>query len=86
MWAVFANAVLSFLRRRLQARLWRNGHLSLAVVIVIKAVVHAVLIEGAMEAVSKDALWTSVLLTTMKAIFHAYRRQKPRSHARQNSD
>lgn len=81
MWAVFATAVLSLLRRRLRARIWRNGHLILASVIVVGTVVHAVLIEGAMETVSKVALCTLVSLAAVKVIFDVYKRHKPRQRA-----
>ena len=81
MWAVFVTAVLSLLRRRLRARIWRNGHLILASVIVVGTVVHAVLIEGAMETVSKVALCTLVSLAAVKVIFDVYKRHKPRQRA-----
>ena len=41
----------------------------LASVIVIGTIVYAVLIEGAMETVSKVALWLLVLLAAAKGIF-----------------
>jgi predicted ferric reductase len=52
MWALFATATLAALRRRLRLRwrTWRLGHTGLAVVIVAGSVVHALLIEGTMEA------------------------------------
>src|SRR5215813_2051659 len=58
MWAIFAAALLAALRRRLRLRpqTWRIAHMSLAVVIVAATVLHAVLIEGAMEMVTKVAL------------------------------
>ncbi|MEM0907992.1 MAG: ferric reductase-like transmembrane domain-containing protein [Pseudomonadota bacterium] len=70
MWAVFAAALLAFLRRRLRLkpRLWRVGHLSLAVVIVAGSVAHALLIEGTMEIMSKVALCALVILATAKVI------------------
>jgi predicted ferric reductase len=86
MWAVFATAVLSLLRRRLRARIWRNGHMALASVIVVGTVVHAVLIEGAMETVSKVALCSLVLLAAVKVIFDAYQRQMRRPPARRQLD
>ena len=81
MWAVCATAVLSLLRRRLRTRIWRNGHLILASVIVVGTVVHAVLIEGAMETVLKVALCTLVSLAAAKVIFDVYKRHKPRQRA-----
>ncbi|MDX8350364.1 ferric reductase-like transmembrane domain-containing protein [Cognatiyoonia sp. IB215446] len=60
MWAVFATALLAIWRRNLRFRTWRAAHMSLAALIVIGCVVHALLIEGTMETLSKIAL--SVLL------------------------
>src|SRR4029077_14065008 len=58
MWAIFAVALLALLRRRLGLRLrtWRIAHMLLAIVIVAGSVIHAILIEGTMETVSKVAL------------------------------
>ncbi|MEM1431836.1 MAG: ferric reductase-like transmembrane domain-containing protein [Pseudomonadota bacterium] len=70
MWALFAAALVASLRRRLRLapRLWRRAHTSLAVVIVIGTVVHALLIEGTMETMSKAALCALVLIATAKAV------------------
>ena len=68
MWAIFAVALLAAFRRKLPLRTWRIGHTSLAVVIVIGTVVHAILIEGTMETVSKAALCALVLIATMKVM------------------
>jgi MYXO-CTERM domain-containing protein len=68
MWALFAVALLAALRRRLGPRTWRIVHLSLAVVIVGGTATHAILIEGAMETVSKAALCALVLAATIKVI------------------
>jgi len=68
MWAIFAVALLAALRRRLRLRTWRVGHMSLAVVIVIGSVVHAILIEGTMETMSKAALCALVLVATVKVM------------------
>jgi predicted ferric reductase len=68
MWAIFAVAVLAALRRRLGLRTWRIAHMSLAVVIVVGAVVHAMLIEGTMEPMSKAALCALVLAATVKVM------------------
>lgn len=56
MWALFATALVSVLRRRLRLRTWRIVHGGLAGVIVVGTVVHAVLIDGTMEPISKVAL------------------------------
>jgi predicted ferric reductase len=60
MWAVFATGLLAIWRRRLRFRTWRALHMGLAAAIVVGCVVHAVLIEGTMETVSKIVL--SILL------------------------
>lgn len=66
----FAVAILAALRRRLRLRprTWRLAHLLMAVVIVTGTVVHALLIEGTMEPVSKAALCALVVLATLKII------------------
>jgi predicted ferric reductase len=70
MWAIFAVALLAALRRRLglRPRTWRIAHTLLAVVIVVGSVVHGLLIEGAMETMSKAALCALVLAATVKVI------------------
>lgn len=70
MWAVFAAAVLGAFRRRLrlQLRSWRRLHTSFAGVVVAGSVVHAILIEGTMETISKIALCGLVILATLKAL------------------
>ena len=68
MWAIFAVALLAVLRRRLGPRTWRIAHTLLAVVIVAGSVLHAILIEGAMETVSKAALCALVLAATIKVM------------------
>ncbi len=70
MWAIFATALLAVFRRglRLQPRTWRIGHKALAVIIVGGTVVHALLIEGTMETMSKIALCALVVIATARAI------------------
>src|SRR3954471_6587815 len=68
MWAIFAVALLAALRRRLGLRSWRIAHMSLAVVIVAGSVVHAMLVEGTMETVSKAALCALVLAAAIKVM------------------
>ena len=71
MWAAFAAALIAALRRRLglRARTWRLAHTALAAVVVAGTAVHAVLIEGTMETVSKIGLCALVLAATAKVIF-----------------
>ena len=70
MWAIFAVALLASFRRRLGLRLrtWRVAHMILAVVIVTGGLVHALLIEGTMETVSKAVLCALVLVATIKVM------------------
>lgn len=68
MWAIFAVALLAIFRRRLRLRTWRLAHSILAVVIVTGGVVHAMLIEGTMETVSKAVLCALVLAATVKVM------------------
>ncbi|MBX9648422.1 MAG: ferric reductase-like transmembrane domain-containing protein [Xanthobacteraceae bacterium] len=68
MWAIFAVALLATLRRRLRPRTWRIAHTFLAIVFVVGSVVHGILIEGAMETVSKVALCALVLAATIKVM------------------
>jgi predicted ferric reductase len=70
MWAIFAVALLAALRRRLRLRpqTWRTAHMLLAIVIVVGSVVHGILIEGAMETVSKVVLCALVLAAAVKVM------------------
>lgn len=61
MWAVFATALLASLRKRLRSRLWRRAHVGLGAVVAVGTVVHALLITGTMETLSKVALSALVL-------------------------
>ena len=73
MWAVFAAAVLALLRRRLAFRVmtWRKVHTGLAAITVLGTVAHALLIEGAMETLSKVLLSTAVLFVTAWVIYRS---------------
>ncbi|MDX8355073.1 ferric reductase-like transmembrane domain-containing protein [Cognatiyoonia sp. IB215182] len=66
MWAVFATATLAIWRKRLRFRTWRAAHMALAAIIVLGCVIHALLIEGTMEIVSKVAV--SIILITIAGI------------------
>lgn len=70
MWAIFAVALLSLLRRRLGLRLrtWRIVHIPLAIVIVAASVAHCLLIEGTMETISKVVLCALVLGAAIKVM------------------
>jgi predicted ferric reductase len=80
MWAIFAVAVLAVLRRRLGLRTWRIAHMTLAVVIVVGGVVHAMLVEGTMETMSKAALCALVLAAATRVIAGLVRRMRAASH------
>lgn len=68
MWAIVAVAFLVAFRRRLRPRTWRLGHTFLVAVIVVGTIVHAVLIEGTMETISKVILCVLVLAATIKVM------------------
>ncbi|WP_373635620.1 ferric reductase-like transmembrane domain-containing protein [Yoonia sp. SS1-5] len=70
MWAVFAAALFAALRRRLKVRpmIWRRAHSFLAIIIVAGSVIHALLIEGTMEIMSKTLLCALVGIATAKTI------------------
>jgi predicted ferric reductase len=70
MWAIFAVALLAALRRRLgmRPRTWRIAHMSLAVLIVAGVTVHAMLVEGTMETISKAALCALVIGVAIKVM------------------
>lgn len=82
MWAIFAVGLLASFRQRLRLspQTWRIAHMMLAVVIVVGTVVHALLIDGAMETVSKAVLCGLVLAATIKVMADLrVRRQRARS-------
>lgn len=68
MWAIFATALLALLRRRLRLIVWRLCHVALGVVIIVGTVVHALLIEGTMEMLSKLVLSALVVAAMVKLI------------------
>ncbi len=70
MWALFAAAAVATLRRRLRLApsIWRRVHTGLAVLVVAGSVVHALLIEGTMETLSKVALCALVVAALVKAL------------------
>jgi len=62
MWALLISASIAILRKRLpwSAKRWRLVHRSLAFIIVLGTVVHAILIDGTMESMSKIMLCVAV--------------------------
>ena len=68
MWAIFAVALLAAFRWRMGLRTWRIVHMSFAVIIVAGSVVHAMLVEGTMETMSRAALCALVLAAAIKVM------------------
>ncbi|WP_171239993.1 ferric reductase-like transmembrane domain-containing protein [Ruegeria sp. HKCCA5491] len=70
MWAAFAAAFLGLLRQRihLRFRVWRLGHAGLAFITIVGSVVHAMLIEGTMEVMSKTALCILILVASVRTL------------------
>ena len=68
MWAVFATAFLAIFRRKLRVQTWRILHGGFAFVIAIGSAVHAFLIQGTMEPISKAFLCIVVLGVTAKVL------------------
>lgn len=85
MWAIFAVALLAAIRRRLGLPAWRIVHLSLAAVIVPCSVVHALLIEGTMETMSKAALCVLVVAAAVKVMADALAARKRGKEARRGN-
>ncbi|MFD0916171.1 ferric reductase-like transmembrane domain-containing protein [Pseudahrensia aquimaris] len=76
MWAVFAAALLAATRKRIRLRwsTWRLSHAGLALVTVVGTVVHAMLIEGTMELISKTVLCGLVLIATGVLLFSLWKK------------
>ncbi len=70
MWALFLKAILALLRRplRLRPNIWTVAHRLLAVLIVICTILHALLIDGTMETLSKVVLCAGVALASLAAV------------------
>ena len=70
MWALFAAAALAMWHRQLHLapRTWRFGHAILVTLAVAGSVVHAMLIEGTMEFLSKTALCLLVVAALARAL------------------
>lgn len=76
MWTLFAAALLAARRRKLKWRpmRWRFAHATLAAVTVTGSVVHAMLIEGAMETFTKATLCALVVAATVKLLYDLRKR------------
>jgi predicted ferric reductase len=86
MWALFAAALLAFVRRHISLRTWRIAHTSLVSIAVLGGVVHAMLIEGTMEPISKMVLCGMAIAATgaasMASWLQTERRSSGEKHAR----
>lgn len=82
MWAIFLTGFVAMLRKPLQIspRLWRRGHTALAIIIVLGTVIHAVLIEGTMETISKIGLGVLLILATLKTVADIQKRSRTRKN------
>ena len=71
MWVMFCAAALALLRRHLPVRpaTWRGGHMLLAAVVALTTVLHAALIDGTMERMTKIGLSALVLLANARVIY-----------------
>lgn len=77
---LMAAGFVPALRRRMFYRLWKPLHLGLALVGAISAVIHAWMIFGAMEPVSKALLCVAILASLAVAVASSYRlRHAPRA-------
>ena len=68
MWAIFFAGLLAVFRRRVALQVWRKCHSVLVIVAVVGTVIHALLIEGTMEMVSKTILCAAVALALVKVL------------------
>ena len=79
MWALFAAALLAAFRRRFSPQVWRVGHTSLVSIVVLGGVVHAMLIEGTMETISKAVICGLIVAATMSAVAAPWMRTRRRA-------
>ncbi len=68
LFAICATAFLAAMRRALPRRAWQLGHKGLALVIAGGTIVHALLIEGTMEPLSKIALCILIAGATLLGV------------------
>lgn len=70
MWAVFAAALVAIFHRRigLGPRVWRFVHAALVATVVPCGIIHALLIEGTMELITKTVLCALVGIATAKVL------------------
>ena len=68
MWAIFATAALALIHRRIRFHIWRLLHQGLAGIIGAGTIIHALLIEGTMETISKVALSALIVIETVRLV------------------
>ena len=78
MWAIFATAVLAIWRRHMRFQTWRAIHMTVACVIVLGCIVHAVQIDGTMAPVSKFVLSIGLLAVSVPIIGRRFIDQRER--------
>lgn len=78
MWAVLGSAAIASLRKRLSLRTWRTLHIGLVAITATGTVIHALLIDGTMEQLSKIALAVLVALACGKVIWATVQRTRQR--------
>lgn len=66
--ALIGTASLARVKRRLPTRLWRSMHLTLAALIVACTILHAMLVDGTMEIVTKSAFCLILAVVTVRAL------------------
>lgn len=78
MWALCAAALLAAFRHRLSLGVWRIGHMTLVSIAVLGGAVHAILIEGTMETISKVLLCGLAIAATGAASVAPWLRARKR--------
>lgn len=78
MWSLFAAALLAAFRRRLSPRAWRIGHAIFVCIAVLGGAIHAMLIEGTMETMSKALLCALAIAATGAAVATPWLRERRR--------
>jgi predicted ferric reductase len=81
MWAVFAAAAVAILRRRLRVRwsIWRGAHVGLVAVTLAGTILHALLVVGAMEPVTRALLCIASVAAFARALHELRAARRVRS-------
>ena len=71
LWGILLTATLVTVKSRLKisSKVWKGLHVSLAVIVAIASIVHALWIQGAMGVVSKWVLSAAIVVATGYAIY-----------------